>query len=245
MVSRFVFTIVFITSFQSLGFSTEKDSIVNSIFTSIYNQQFIRADSLLSEQKEQLDLFYYDILRIDLFWWKYSTTRSKTDAVNLTDLLEDYIETEINSEGKIKQLIGKSYLLRYQRKRYNLIGVYGLRSDINQLLSELKRNELPIAGNELKLFDLYMTLFQYFEYVNPFSIWSKTPERNRYLLKLEEFVKEENLIINTMAHYFLGRIYQKVERDPNNGKTHFKILSAKFPENKLFIEHLADCEQKL
>src|SRR5665811_916217 len=96
MVSRFILLVVFLTSFQRLGFSTEKDSIVNSIFTSIYNQQFIRADSLLSEQKEQLDLFYYDILKIDLFWWKYSTTRLKTDAVNLTDLLEDYIETEIN-----------------------------------------------------------------------------------------------------------------------------------------------------
>ena len=45
-----------------------------------------------------------------------------------------------------------------------------------------------------------------------------------------------------MAHYFLGRIYQKVENEPELGKFHFEILTGRFPNNTLFKEYLADCE---
>lgn len=246
MVFRVFLIAVFLVSFQLSGFSDEKDSIVNSVFTFIYNQQFNQANTLLAEQKEQLDPFYYEILKIDLYWWIYSTTRSKDDARNLNKLLKGFVKSDANGQSyKINQIIKKSYQLRYERKRYNLIGIVLLRSNINQLLSELNRDELPISGDKLKLFGLYVAIFQYFEKINPFSFQNYTSKQVVSLLKMEEYAREKDLIISTLAHYFLGRIYQNVERNPKKGQTHFAILSEKFPKNKLFVKYLTDCKRKL
>ncbi|NQU51978.1 MAG: hypothetical protein HQ522_05520 [Bacteroidetes bacterium] len=240
---RLLYSIFVFLIFSFSGKAFNNDSITNHIYTLIYNQQFNQAEELLTKNNELLDPFYLEILNIDLHWWKYSTTRLKTDARNLTGLLKDFNETEQSSQRvKINQLIRKSYQLRYERKRYKLIQVLFLRSEINQLLSMIIRDELPISGEQLKLFDLYISMFRYFENVNPFSLQNKSVEREKELQKMENFARSENLITSTMAHYFLGRIYQKIEREPKKGKTHFEILTQKFPENNLFIEHLADCQ---
>jgi hypothetical protein len=39
-----------------------------------------------------------------------------------------------------------------------------------------------------------------------------------------------------MAHYFLGRIYTKAEKQPEKGQAHFKVLVQQFPKNTLFQE---------
>jgi len=245
MVLRSILLFIFLLQIHYSGNSSNKDSIVNPIFSAIYNQEFDLAESLLNLQKDQLDSFYSDVLSIDLFWWKFSTTRSKEDAQNLNNLLKKHVEQGIERNDKVAQLIGKSYQLRYARKKYNLFDVISLRSEINTLLSEIDRNELPISGNELKLFDLYVTMFNYFSRVNPFSVWNKSQERDFYVTEMEQFVSEENLIVKTMAHYFLGRIYQKIERETEKASAHFSILTKQFPENKLFVEHLEDCQEKL
>lgn len=244
MVLRSILLLLFLLQFNYSGSSSNNDSIVNPIFSAIYNQEFDRAESLLVSQKDKLEPFYSDVLSIDLLWWKFSTTRSKEDARNVNNLLKKQVQLGIEKNDKVAQLIGKSYQLRYARKKYNLFDVISLRSEINTLLSALDRKKLPIAGNELKLFDLYMVMFNYFSRVNPFSIWSKSLERDFYLTEMEQFAEEDNLIVKTMAHYFLGRIYQKVEREPLKASEHFLTLTKQFPENKLFVEHLKDCEEK-
>lgn len=245
MLLRSIFVFFLLTQFQLSGSSANKDSIINQIFSAIYNQKFERAESLLFLQKNQLDSFCINVLTIDLYWWKFSTTRSDEDARNLNKVLEKYVKNGVENNDKVAILIGKSYQLRYARKKYKLVQVIIFRSEINKLLVEMDRNKLAIYGNELKLFDLYMSMFNYFSRVNPFSVWSKSQERDSYLLEMEQFASEENLIVNTMAQYFLGRIYQKIERAPTKGKTHFKRLAEQFPGNKLFAEYLKDCEEKI
>lgn len=240
-------TIIFILFLMQLPFSGKainNDSIVNPIFSAIYMQQFERAEALLQKEKDQLDAFYFNVLNIDLLWWKFSSTRSKEDAENLNDRLEKYIKSGIEKNDTVAQLIGKSYQIRFARKKFNLFEVISFRSEVNDLLSELDRNKLSISGNELKLFDLYIDLFHYFSLVNPFSVWSKSAERDFYISKMEVFAGDENLIVKTMADYFLGRIYQKVEREPEKASIHFLILTRQFPANQLFLEHLKECQDK-
>lgn len=225
--------------------SSNNDSLLNPLFLTIYNQQFDQAESLLSKQKVQLGAFYFDVLNIDLHWWKYSTSRSKKDAEKLNFVLKEYVDSGIKNKNQVIQLIGKSYQLRYARKKYNIYSVSTLSSEIKQLLLEVHRNELQISGSELKLFDLYMSMFHYFDHINLFSIWKKTSEQKLWLLEMENFSQEENLIVNTMAHYFLGRIYQKIEKEPQKGKDHFEILTGRFPGNRLFKEYFEDCKQKI
>jgi len=236
---------VFFTT-QTRSNNSSKDSIVSHIFISIYNQQFNKAEHLLAENKMQIDPFYSEVLNIDLHWWKYNMSRSKEDAKKLNILLNKTENGAINSqENKISKLIKKSYLLRYERKRYNFIEVIILRSEINKLLIDIQHNRIPITGDQLKLFDLYSTMFMYFKNVNPFQLLSGNTEQVGYLSKMGTYTLEDDLVLNTMAHYFLGRIYQKVKKDAQKGKMHFEVLSKKFPENKLFVEYLKDCERKI
>ena len=54
------------------------------------------------------------------------------------------------------------------------------------------------------------------------------------LQALEKYSFDNDLILSTMAHYYLGRIYTKVEKQPEKGLAHFKILAQRFPKNILF-----------
>ncbi len=244
MVLRTIIVVFFLTQLHFSGKALNNDSITNSIFSAIYMQQFERAEALLQAEKDELDAFVFNVLNIDLLWWKFSSTRAKEDAENLNDRLEKYIKSGIEKNDTVAQLVGKSYQLRYARKKFNLFDVISMRSEVNDLLSELDRNKLSIAGNELKLFDLYIDLFHYFNLVHPFSVWSKSAERDFYISKMEVYASDKNLIVKTMADYFLGRIYQKVEREPEKAREHFLILTREFPENQIFLEHLQDCEKK-
>ncbi|MDB4582222.1 hypothetical protein N9164_03650 [Draconibacterium sp.] len=247
MINKHLIFIIFIFfTIHSRCSNTYKDSIINDIFISIYNQQFNQAEELLTQNKLLIDPFYAEVLNIDLHWWKYSISRSKKDAKELATLLNTSDNSYLTpKENNINQLIKKSYQLRYERKRYNLIQVVILRSEINKLLSEINNDQLPITGNQLKLFDLYMTMFMYFKNINPFLVTSGNSEQTGYLTKMDGYTLDDDLLLNTMAHYFLGRIYQKVKKDGQKGKMHFEILTRKFPENKLFVEYLEDCEKKI
>jgi len=241
MVFRIFFILLFVTHSYT-GIATKRDSLVNLVFSDIYNQRFDQAEWLLHKYKSDIDNFYFDVLTLDLHWWKYAVSRSGTDAQNLNLLIKEQIEAGSVSGNRAKEITGKSYELRYARKRFKFFRVQSLRSEIQLLLLDLDRGRLQLTEDELKLFDLYVALFNYSEQLNPFFLWQKTPERKRCLLHLEMFVHEENLIINTMAHYFLGRIYQKVEKDREKAKEHFKQLNTIYPANQLFKAYLTDLE---
>jgi hypothetical protein len=75
--------------------------------------------------------------------------------------------------------------------------------------------------------------------MNLFSFGSKSEKYLQSLATLEKYSRDKDLILSTMAHYFLGRIYTKVEKQPEKGQVHFKVLTERFPKNTLFKE-LAD-----
>jgi hypothetical protein len=45
---------------------------------------------------------------------------------------------------------------------------------------------------------------------------------------------DSDWMVSSEAHYFLGRIYTKMEKEPPKGQIHFQILSRRFPQNALF-----------
>lgn len=243
---RLLLIIIVLILIQIKGFSNENNGTVNRIFTLIYNQQFEKADSMLSVNEKVIDPFYSAILKTDLYWWKYSISRSSKDAKELNHVLDNLNSESNNSvEKKVTELIQKSYKMRYERKRYNIIGVIFIRKEINFLLQELKKEKLPLTGNELKLFNLYVAIFQYFEFVNPFSFHKNSEEQNHSIKLMEKYAKENDIMLNTLSNYFLGRIYQKIEKDYLKAKTSFEVLSANFAENEIFKEYVEECKGKL
>jgi hypothetical protein len=127
--------------------------------------------------------------------------------------------------------------MRYEIKRYNLFGAFIIRSDVRKQIEELKSEDLSFLGDKQKLFEFYLVLFDYFsESISPFSFGRKSDKYSKSMLALEKYSQDDDLILSTMAHYFLGRIYTKVEKQPEKGQAHFKILANRFPKNNLFYQ---------
>jgi hypothetical protein len=238
MILRFSIFVVSMISFSQVGFSTKKDTTVQNIFTLIYNQQFAEAEKALEQKNASVDLFYNNILKLDLFWWKYSLSKSKHDAKVLNQVIDEFENSKQTTlEAKINNLIKMSYEMRYEIKRYNFVGAFIIRSEVRKQVELIKKDDLSFLGDKRNLFDFYLTLFDYFdENMNPFSFGSKSDKYLQSLATLEKYSSDNDLILSTMAHYFLGRIYTKVEKQPEKGKVHFKVLSERFPKNSLFKE---------
>ena len=240
---RILITSILLATIQIHGEANSKHSAIDTIFTLIYNQQYEKADSLLIVSNDQFDAFYSDILKMDLYWWKYVTISSNNELHQLNQLLKDFNLSGRNKlDFKLKELITLSYQLRLKLMRFNVPAALILRSRIKQLLLEINRKELSFSENKLKLFDLYNILFLYFDNIfNPFFLESKRTERTNALSQIEHYTHENDLIVETLAHYFLGKIYINIENNPRKGKIHFEILSKKYPRNLLFSELAANC----
>jgi hypothetical protein len=93
-----------------------------------------------------------------------------------------------------------------------------------------------LPEDERKLFELYVILLQYSENANPFSFSKNAEKKADLIMKLNRYCTDEDLIVSTLAHYFLGRIYTKIEKQPEKGREHFQVLAQRFPQNRLFAD---------
>lgn len=240
MTTKMLRAIVLVLSvlFAKTSYSTLTDKSALQIFILIYNAQYDDAENVLLAQKTEMSTFYYQVLNLDLYWWKYIMSRSKEDADNLKLALETLnLKNFDATEQKMIHLIKTSYRFRYEVKRYNFIEAIFLRSDITEQIKEIKREGLPIKGEQLKLFDLYLALLEYSNNsINPFFSKTKSETCKLSLSKIQKYTGDEDLIVQTLAHYFLGRIYMKVENEPEKAKAQFKILSEQYPLNPYFAD---------
>jgi len=235
-----------LTVFATSGFSQQNEKVVDDIFKYFYNQQFTEADSLLKLHSEEIEPFYVDILTIDLNWWRHVFYPSELNSKQFNSLLKSMEQENTDSpDRKIKHLVWLSYQLRFEFKRYNIIGAIRLRSEIKKLLEEIKINELNYSNNRIKLYYLYNALFTYFDNIlNPFFSEKIRNEREDALMKIEEYTREDDLIISTLSCYFLGKIYMNIEKDPAKGNQHFKTLTERYPQNTIFRELLSESARK-
>ncbi len=239
--------LVFVLVFAQRVFPAEDENAVDHIFSLIYNEQYDEAEQALLKPNESLGPFYTDILKIDLCWWEFVQTDKSGKGKELQALIDKFIQVDENSkEAKIRQLIGKSYQIRYELKRYNIIGAALVRSDIKNLLEEIKKQKLSYTQNRLDLLNLYDTLFQYFDsLINPFFSENKRIVRANALATLGNFMNNSDLIVQTLACYFTGKIYLNIEKEPEKGRRCFEMLSEKFPQNAYFSELLIECKNKI
>lgn len=235
-----------LTAITTSGFSNQNEKVIDDVFKYIYNQQFHEADSLLELQRGKIEPFYFDILTIDLNWWRHVLYPSELNSKQFDTLLKSMEQENTNTpDRKIKHLVWLSYQLRFEFKRYNIIGAVRLRSEIKKLLEEIKLNELNYNNNRIKLFYLYNALFRYFDNIlNPFFSENIRKERQSALLEIESYTRENDLIISTLSGYFLGKIYLNIEKDPAKGNEHFKTLTDLYPQNTIFRELYSESVRK-
>ena len=238
-----VSTILVIGNLESIA---NTDSIANNIFKLIYNEQYKKAEIALEQTTNQLDTFYVDILKIDLYWWEYIKTNKKEENEQLNEQITILEHSDNSPEGKIKQVIAKSYKIRYQLKRYNIIGASIVKSDIKSLLEEIKKDKFKFTNNSLELFYIYDSLFSYFDnFINPFFLDKRRSNRRDAIETIEKFTNSDNLIAQTIAFYFLGKIYLNVENEPEKGSVCFKHLIDQYPQNSIFNTLYVECKKKI
>lgn len=237
-------TLLFVVTFSSLA--TNNDSIANRVFTLIYDQNLIEAESILKAGNNELNDFYQLFLNLDLHWWKYRTTYSKENSRKLDKLIEQSELPETKTyEQKMQQIIVKSYALRYEKKKYNIFGMLSARSDIRDLIAEIENQKPPFSGDEQKLFESYVIMYQYIENINFFANAKKSAERVKKLNRMKKLAAEDSVILTTVAHFFLARMNQKIEDEPNIALEYFHLLTKKYPTNKTFAEYQAECEKEI
>lgn len=238
-----IFIIQLFLVFQTA--SAKNDSIINHIFKLIYNEQFEIAEHALSKSQNFEHTFYADVLKIDLYWWKYIYKQENSNR--LKAIIEDFSDPSYTSpDEKIKQLIGKSYQIRFEFNRYNLIGAAAARSEIKKLITEIKQENSRYSKERAKLFDLYTLLFQYFEnLINPFFSEKKRLKRANALILLDNYTSDNDLIVRTLACYFGGKIYLNIEKKPQKSKGCFEFLVNQYPNNSIFRKLLSDCNEKI
>ena len=238
---RFFLSLLLFLNFSHPLFSSERDSIINQAFTSIYNENYAEAHREISVNKIVLGSFYSDVLTIDLLWWELVKSKQNNDKQkDFTSFLKNFDNNyKDNSELKLRQLIKNSYQIRYDFMRFNVVGAIGARNTLNNLLKQISEEKLTFPENHLKLLTLYTALFQYFDnLVNPLLSKAKREKRADALTQVEFFTHSDDIILRTLSLYFLGRIYLNIENDDSKGIHCFAELSVYYPHNSFFKEVL-------
>ena len=246
MTRRFIIIILLLSTLVSSGKPVNNDSIANRVFTLIYDQNLTEAEATLNAGNSQLNDFYKLFLNLDLHWWKYRTTYSKENSRKLDKLIESSELSEVKTyEQKMRQIIVKSYQLRYEKKQFNIFAMLSARSDIRDLIAEIENEKPPLSGDEQKLFESYVIMYQYIENINFFANARKSAERVKKLNRMKKLAAEDSVILNTVAHFFLARMNQKIEDEPEIALHYFNILTEKYPTNQTFAEYQTECEEEI
>lgn len=213
--------------------NAQPDSQVTQVFTLIYNARFDEAEKMLGNTDFQNEFFYFQVLKLDLFWWKYSISKSKTDEEMLNAVFDWFALQDKNTEySEINRLIWLSYKMRFEVKRKNYVKAFFLKGEVEDQLKVVQKNPVYLPDNQQKLLSVFVLLLQYSHEAG--SVFGNDAEKQACLKKLHQLAADSDWMVSSEAHYFLGRIYTKMEKEPQKGQIHFQTLSRRFPQNALF-----------
>lgn len=215
-------------------------NVDENIFRQIYNQKYDSAQILLQANETNIDPIYFAVLDIDCSYWKNVTGTDTPNYPEFEQTLQKYICENADSDiEKVIRLISLSYRLRFQIKRYQLIGAVSTRKQTMELFRELQAKANTLPPDQQELFQLYNALIVYFDnFLKPFWVNDKDKKMDRAVQNMEKLTRSKQLIVQTLSNYFLGKIYLKYEKEPEKAQTNFKWLSKTFPYNLKFVEYL-------
>jgi len=188
----------------------QNSDLKTQIFTLIYNARFNEAEKLLGETDFKSNPFYFQVLQLDLFWWKYSVSKSESNEKKLDNTLNWFSEQNKNSKyNEINRLIWLSYKMRFEVKRKNYVKAFVLKSEVADQLEVVQQNPVNLPDGEQKLLAVFTLLLQYSNEAG--SVFGNNAEKQACLSGLQQLAANSDWIVSSEAHYFLGRIYTKIE----------------------------------
>lgn len=230
-------TCLFVCAATNKAVSAQNDEskLFNSIFSKIYNMQFDDAEKELLESKNMLENLKFQILYIDLFWWKTIDCNCEKESEHFKEIVDKFPIGLENTTAKnnLEELIIRSYKVRlysYQNHYFNLV-IESFK--INRLLNTIENERLTPEYSEL--FGLYKAIFSM---KNDF--WSSSKMKSS-TIQLQQYALSTNLIIKTISTYFLAKNYYDIEKKPEKALPYFNELTTMYPQNSIFKNYLKLC----
>lgn len=234
---------ILILFFATAGKAKTQDSLINGIFNLAYNMNYKQAEKILAENKNNIDVFYFAVLEIDISYWKNVTGTDKPQYEAFEKTLAKYsLQETKNFNEKGILLIQLSYQLRYELKRFKLISALSTHKKTKLLFDVLKKDPRLQNSENAELFELYSSMFLYFSnYLKPFGGNSADKNCEQAIATMKTLANSEQVMTKTIASYILGRTYLKYENTPELGISYFNNLTKMYPGNTLFPGLLEKC----
>lgn len=239
----FLMSLIFLVfcSANKLSGSDNNEKVSENIFNLIYNQKFNEAEAELIRSKSILEKWNYQILVLDLKWWKAISSNNKTDFAEFEAILEEYSHDLNNADvtDKLEELIYLSYSLRYALLESRIFNTMVNLYKINRIIDQFEINRLP--AEQLEIFQIYAVLFNIGKSKLLFF------NSNLYIegiKALENNITSGNPVCQTISYYFLSKIYFDLDRSSLKARIYCEKLCERYPCNKVFAHNLELCKIK-
>ncbi|MFH1319812.1 MAG: hypothetical protein ABII90_04055 [Bacteroidota bacterium] len=232
-------TLLICTTGELLGFS-DKEKGFNKIFNLIYNQQFREAHAELIQSKNNIERWNYQMLLLDLYWWKAISSNRDDDFAALESVLKEYsteLKTTPNPDD-LEELICLSYSLRLALIKNRLFSIVGNIYKINHIIEQFEIHELTIEQQDI--FNIYLALFN----IGKSKLFFYNPKlREEGIKVLESNLTSLNPVYQTISIYFLSKIYFELDKSPMKAMIYCEQLCKLYPDNKVFAHNLELCKK--
>ena len=237
---RFVLPILSLIVLQvcSISFSKASEATSDSIFYYIYNQQLSKAEKSLQLYRNSLQPDLYRLYKTDLLWWK---TLSQTQVNDFSEM-EMFLQQQLNrlekdlSNSGIEELIYLNYFMRLKAIENQPFKMFGYYLRIQKLISNFDQSRL--SPEEQRIYEIYTAVFN----VGKSKLLMNSKLRAYSIEQLKKHQHSSQTNIQTIANYFLAKIYFDIEKSPKQAEVYYAFLCARYPHNTIFRNDLRMCQ---
>jgi len=218
--------------------SEDQEYICDRIFSLIYNQQYDEAGAELAKVRYVIDEVHYQILLMDLSWWKALSEEGDDDFRQLENVLNLYSNnlSDRREADKLQALICFSYSLRLAALRKRNFEMVLLIFKIENTIHRLNTDKL--TPEQFDFFRVFSALFNIFKaelHVN------KDRLRSESILVLHRFHGSSNIELRVISSYFLAKVYADIMATPREAIGLYEELCMLYPDNQIFAYNLNQC----
>ncbi|MBW6500522.1 MAG: hypothetical protein K0B05_03930 [Bacteroidales bacterium] len=207
----------------------------DKIFDLIYNQKFGEAETELRTSEVVMEKWGYQLLLLDLHWWKAVTGNSEEDYQNLESVLNEYSARLNNSPDPddLEELICSSYSLRLALVKNRIFAILANIYRINRIIGGYDTERL--TSEQQDVFKIYTALFN----IGKSRFLFTSPGLKAEGIKtLEDNLTSPNKQYQTISCYFLSKIYLDIDKLPSKAIIYCEKLCQLYPDNRIFAYNL-------
>jgi hypothetical protein len=237
LLKKCVFFFVFIQySIVVLSQIDNKDN--QQFFNHLYNFEFSKSDSLLSNIDSLQKPNQYNFLKSHFMRWYYLPIHEQDDKI--LSQYNQYLEASGNGDAVLDYMFVNSALLKAEFN-YNQGNYYRAYQNGSKVYELVKNNleEVPEKEEFMFLSALYHYYYQYYKNENPIyggMMWFFKEGNKETGLKWLKIVAEGENIAKAEALIYLSHIYLRLENNVDSAFKYAEKLHQLYPDNLKFFE---------